>query len=118
MNLEFGKKGEKLAWEFLTKQGYTLLGQNYRKRNGEIDLIALDPASNEIVFIEVKARHSADFGYPEEAVNALKIKKMSQVAQNWLAESGMQAPSWRLDVIAIQIKAGKPEIVHLKNIGD
>ena len=74
MKKEIGKRGEQLAAEYLKNNGYKILDTNYQKRKGEIDLIAYDPTSDEIVFIEVKARSSQSYGYPEEAVNQNKIK--------------------------------------------
>ena len=37
---KLGDLGEKLAEEYLEKQGYEIVDRNYQKRSGEIDLIA------------------------------------------------------------------------------
>ena len=39
---EIGKKGEKLAAEYLEQNNYKILKQNFRCRQGEIDIIAID----------------------------------------------------------------------------
>jgi putative endonuclease len=77
-NKEFGNLGEDLATSFLEKLGYTILERNYRTKFAEIDIIAKD--KNEIVFIEVKTRTSDIFGFPQEAVNKNKIKKIEKAS--------------------------------------
>ena len=49
-----GKKGEDIAVEFLTAQGYLILERNWRIGKAEIDIIAKD--GNILVFAEVKSR--------------------------------------------------------------
>lgn len=112
-----GHLGEDLAVNFLAKKGYTIAEQNFRKRAGEIDIIAFDPAHSEWVFVEVKTRRSHAFGRPEEAVNTGKIAKMATAAQLWLRQTNQSAKAWRLDVIAITMEADKePQIEHFENI--
>ena len=62
----FGNKAEKLAERYLKKKGYKILDRQFVTRYGEIDLVARE--GDEIVFVEVKARRSTAFGYPEESV--------------------------------------------------
>ena len=52
-----------------------ILEKNYKIKSGEIDIIA--KLDNELVFIEVKSRSNLNYGYPAEAVNYKKIKKIS-----------------------------------------
>ena len=49
-----GKKGEKLALQYLKKQGYKLLKTNYRTPFGEADIVMHE--GDETVFIEVNTR--------------------------------------------------------------
>ncbi|RMD50459.1 DUF91 domain-containing protein [Candidatus Parcubacteria bacterium] len=69
----FGDKSEAKAVKFLRAAGYKILIRNYRTVFGEVDIVAKD--GDEFVFVEVKARHSDKFGYPEEAVTERKKKK-------------------------------------------
>jgi putative endonuclease len=50
---EIGKIGESIARTFLMKQGFTIVEQNYRILQGEIDIIA--KKDNVFRFIEVKS---------------------------------------------------------------
>ncbi len=114
---EFGNRGEDWAVEMLKKKGYEILQRNYRKRGGEIDIVAFDPTTKETVFVEVKSRRNRTFGAPEEAIDERKIGKMADTAQLWLAEHEKEKTEWRLDLIALEYdQQGKPDCRHLKNI--
>ena len=47
-----GQLGETLAVRYLLDQGYAVVERNYRKRFGEVDIIAREQQT--LVFIEVK----------------------------------------------------------------
>jgi putative endonuclease len=113
---EVGKKGEELASEYLIKNGYDILGANYRKRQGEIDIIAMDKKMGEIVFVEVKSRKSISCGYPEEAVDDIKMEKIINTANLWLEEKEMIDKPWRIDIIAIETAYHPPKITHINNV--
>lgn len=109
---ELGNKGEQIASYYLERIGYKILDKNFRKRTGEIDLIAED--NEEIVFIEVKTRTNKNFGYPEESVDNKKLKKLITTANLWLEDKGEHM--WRIDIIAIETYINPPKITHIKNI--
>lgn len=122
--IALGKWGEMIAATFLESQGYSVIGKNVRTKYGEIDLIALhkeqvDIERNEatLVFVEVKARTSSLFGYPETSVTARKQKTLLFSIQSYLQEHLEHENNWRIDVIAIQKRPGsqKPEIIHFIN---
>ena len=73
-----GKAGEELAASYLEQHGFAIKERNYRFERGEIDLIAEE--GEELVFIEVKARHSTVFGTPEDAVTEEKQERVRAVA--------------------------------------
>jgi len=99
-----GSYGEEIAASYLKKQGYRILEQNYRKRYGEIDIIAED--GEDIVFVEVKTRKSDLFGSPFEAVDTRKQHRMSRVALAYLHSRKMSDRSARFDVVAVMVRAG------------
>ena len=55
-----GKTGEDLACAELERRGYAIVARRYRRRGGEIDIIARDGPT--MVFVEVKARDGRAFG--------------------------------------------------------
>ncbi len=54
---QFGILAEKITMIFLSLKGYRIMAWRYKTRFGEIDIVAVK--GREIVFIEVKARKSA-----------------------------------------------------------
>ena len=93
-----GAWGEQQAAQFLRRQGYDIIGLNYRVRGGEIDIIAR--RGRFIVFAEVKTRRSGRFAAAREFVTAAKQRRLLLAAQLWLAENptGLQP---RFDVMEI-----------------
>lgn len=118
-NKEKGDFGEKTAEKFLTSQNYKIIARNFRKRTGEIDLIAEDIFRNQLVFVEVKLRKSFKFGFPEESISYQKKQKILNTALRFLAENNFKhLSSWRIDLIAVKLKKdGRiKEIKQIKNI--
>ncbi|MCH8049350.1 YraN family protein [Patescibacteria group bacterium] len=111
----FGNKAEDLAAAFLKKKGLKILAQQYKTNIGEIDLVAKD--GDEIVFVEVKARRSSHFGYPEESVTKSKLKKIVLVAEQYLREKKFERAPFRIDVIAIELDQEPPKVTHLEGVG-
>jgi putative endonuclease len=106
--VELGSYGEKLAQEFLKKQGYKIVLTNFSVRlgrnfsghpiTGEIDIIAYD--QEVLCFIEVKTR-STDFLPPEKAVDLAKQRQLSRVAKRYREIFHLTHHLIRFDVVAI-----------------
>ena len=114
-NTSIGRQGEAIAKQFLEAHDYVIREQNWRCTHGEIDLIV--QRQDTIIFVEVKARTTSDFGKPEEAVTLAKQGKLLELAQFYMAEHDLHDVLWHIDVIAIHMtKGGKTRrIVHYKN---
>lgn len=108
-----GKAGEDLAAALLEKQGYEIVQRNYRFDRGEIDLVAHE--GGELVFIEVKARHSDRFGSPEESVTPAKEEQLKKVAEGYLMEHRLDGQVCRFDVVSISYREGTPHISIIRN---
>jgi putative endonuclease len=109
----FGKSGEDLACDELTRRGYEILARRYRRRGGELDIIARDGPT--LVFVEVKTRDGRAFGGGAEAVTGLKQRRMAQVALEYLARNRLTGCPCRFDVVSIHLEAGGPEIEVFQN---
>lgn len=110
-HIRTGQNGEEAAAIFLQEQGYTILQKNYRHRRAEIDIIALQ---NEVlVFVEVKTRTTAVFGFPEAAVGAKKEEQLLAAAEAYIYQTGWEKEI-RFDIIAITL-APKQEIHHIED---
>lgn len=107
-NIEIGNKGEKIAKQYLKLRFYKILETNYRRKTGEIDIIA--KKSGYIIFVEVKYRNNTNKGLPREAVTAFKQGQIKRTAEMYIMENKLNC-DMRFDVIEI---LGK-KIEHIKN---
>lgn len=111
-----GKRGEVVACQFLTSKGYKIIAKNFRTRFGEIDIVAID--GHFLVFVEVKARVSQEFGLPEEAITPRKIRHLIKASQYFKLLHPETPNLQRIDLVAINLSpAGEVERIRLiKNI--
>ncbi|WBM74005.1 YraN family protein [Saprospira grandis] len=99
---KIGILGEKMALEYLLKQGYQLKAKNWRYGRAEIDLIVFK--KNVLIFVEVKTRKNATFGPPELAVTPKKQQLLFEAAAAYMHAQNYEEEI-RFDVIAIQLSA-------------
>ena len=108
---EIGREGERLAGIYLQKKGFDIVAKNYRHSRAEIDLII--KRDNWLIFVEVKARSSVNYGQPEDAVGVQKISKLFEAAEEYIFSTNWQGHV-RFDVVSV--KLGKePVIEHFED---
>lgn len=108
-----GAWGERTAEAYLRVTGITVIDRNWRRREGEIDLVAVDGET--LVFCEVKTRRSTAFGTGFEAVVGRKALRLRRLAAAWLQEHGGHGRRVRFDVVTvIPVRHGDPRIDHVK----
>lgn len=105
-----GKIGEDIACRFLTRKGYKIVGRNYRRKWGEIDIIA--EKNGTVRFIEVKAATVPDGGIsrekfsremhrqPEELVHETKLLKLARTAALYMEERN-DGREYQIDAVAV-----------------
>ena len=104
-----GESGENLAVRELTARGYAILARRYRTRHGEIDIVAQHGAT--LVFVEVRARTTGEFGRAAETVTAAKRRQVMAMASEYLARRRITNRPCRFDVVAIDGARGeRPEV--------
>jgi putative endonuclease len=111
-----GKTGEDLACAELEKRGYAIIARRYRRRGGEIDIIARHGET--MVFVEVKAREGHAFGEAAEAVTAFKRRRIAQLALEYVTRRRLSHCPCRFDVVSIHFDAGRPQIEVFQNAFD
>jgi putative endonuclease len=105
LHIEKGKEGEGLASSYLRKKGFEVKICNWRSGHYEIDIIA---TKNGIVhFVEVKTRHSLQFGYPEESVTRRKLNNMINAACCFLSKYP-ECLKIEYDILSILRLPGQP----------
>ena len=111
---EKGRAGENLVVDFLLKNEYEILEQNWRYLKSEVDIIALNKQSSEICFVEVKTRKSKDFGNPETFVSKRQQKMIIEAAQAYLIQNNIEEEA-RFDVAGVILRSNGPgEIDYIK----
>lgn len=78
-NRELGRQGERIAKEYLVKNGYEILASNYYASHKEIDIIAI--TREYIVFVEVKCRTLGAKTLLHRPANAVGWRKRSNIAE-------------------------------------
>lgn len=118
---ETGKTGEQAAADFLKDRGYAILEMNFKndsgRRLGEIDIIAKDKTTDELVFVEVKTRDFAKYGdtLPEENITRAKLHKLSRIASAYLRAKGLQDVCYRFDAISVWLNH-ETRLARIKHI--
>jgi len=105
-----GSRGETLAAEHLTREGYRIVARNVRAGGVELDLVAR--RGRLVVFVEVKTRSGGAYGRPEEAVDARKRARLVAGAAAWLREHRVPGARARFDVIALQREGAGFRLEH------
>ena len=112
---KLGKEGERLASDYLQKNKFLILNQNWRSgKYGEIDIIANDKNTSELVFIEVKSR-STSTNDAKELVTKNKQRQLYKLAKSYLYLHSKANCSCRFDVIAVKISKEGNKLEHIRN---
>lgn len=135
-----GRYGERVALRHVVSRGWQVLDTNWRGKDGELDIVALD--GDVLVVIEVKTRSGHGFGHPAEAVTPQKLARIKRLTGQWLtafrerlvaarlAEEAMpDSPvpvlpdvrarfgAIRIDVLAVTLQPQGPAVVeHLESV--
>jgi putative endonuclease len=117
-----GRYGEDLAARWLADgAGMTVLERNWRCRDGEIDIVALD--GDAVVVCEVKSRIRGDYEHPMAAVTARKAERLRRLAERWLSDrwvaehGGMPPGGVRIDLVGVLVPArGAARVEHVRGV--
>ena len=110
-----GQRGEHLAARWLERKGYRILARNFRVRGGEGDLVCRD--GDCLVFVEVKTRTAGGLGYPEDAVQREKQRRLLRAVNLYLVQLPQPPAQYRIDVVSIErFPNGRTDIVHYENV--
>ena len=106
---DIGNAGEQLAKDYLIKNQYKILEENWRYKHKEIDLIACK--NRYVCIVEVKTR-SSDYIPPREAVNKKKQQNLIAAANEYVSENELDYDV-RFDIIEVIMKKDTVEINHI-----
>lgn len=108
-----GNLAEGMAATALAEKGFQIIERNFANKFGEIDIIAIDHGV--LVFIEVKAKTSDEFGLPEEMINKGKLQRIRNMAIIYMEGKKYRC---RIDVVAIVLSHANEVIrlTHYENV--
>jgi putative endonuclease len=102
-----GALGEEIAATYLSRKGFKVIGKNYRRPWGEIDIIA--EKGDSVRFVEVKtvsreslpdfSRGTSDY-QPEEQVHPKKLEKIARTAELYMANKNDDR-DFQIDVVTV-----------------
>ncbi|MFA7252356.1 MAG: YraN family protein [Candidatus Paceibacterota bacterium] len=119
-----GDVGENITCRFLVKHGFRIIGRNYLRKWGEIDIIA--QKDKKLHFIEVKtvshpyvSRETGDLDQyrPEDNIHPWKLRRLARVIQTYLLNVSYKT-DWQLDIVVVYLDfmTKKAQINHLEDI--
>jgi putative endonuclease len=113
-----GRSAEDIAADFLVAQGLTIVLRNYRRRGGELDIVARE--GEVLVIAEVRTRSSDEFGGAAASVDGWKQHKIVRAATQLLQQrKDLAQLRVRFDVIVVRgADSTHPTVEWLKHAFD
>lgn len=110
-----GKRAEELAAQFLREAGCEILQCNFRRRLGELDIIARQ--GGVLLLAEVRTRATSFYGGAAASVDRRKQQRMTRAASQLLQQRrDLAALPVRFDVIVVKGPHGsKPGIEWIQH---
>ena len=113
-NTQVGHNFESIAEKYLIENGFKIIKKNFHfGKLGEIDIVA--EKGGFLVFCEVKGRNNDHYGTAIESVSYSKQMKLRKAAEGYMQINKITDKDCRMDLVAIDIVDGKPQITHLEN---
>jgi len=113
-----GRHAEELAAALLVRAGLRIVARNWRRPEGELDIVADDGGT--CVFVEVRSRTGEERGHPLEAITPQKRARVVRAARLYLDAEPTRADAFRFDVVAVTFWPDDrpPDLVHIPNAFD
>ncbi len=97
-----GDVGERVARHHLEARGLQVTATNVRVASGEIDILASDPSSGDLVFVEVRTRRAAP-GLAAESITPAKLRRMWRCAMDYCEANARNPETARLDLVTLEL---------------
>ena len=110
-----GQLAEGLAAAHFERLGFTILARNWRRPEGELDLVA--SKDDLCVFVEVRSRTGVERGHPLETIDGRKRGRVRRAAAMYIDAAVPRATSFRFDVIGVTYGTDDTpvEVVHIED---
>lgn len=113
-----GRRAEDIAADFLRGRGLEIIERNYRRRNGELDVVARE--KDVLVIAEVRTRASDEFGGAAASIDGWKQRCIVRAAQQLLQQRKELAKlRARFDVLVVSdIEGPEPKVEWIRHAFD
>jgi len=110
-----GRRAEALAAAELERLGFRIIARNWRRPEGELDLVADDGGL--CVFVEVRSRTGVEQGDPLESITPRKRAQVIRAARLFLDSETVPATGYRFDVVGVTFfdDGREPQLTHVPN---
>lgn len=97
---DLGRDAERIVDRWLVDIGWRVLERRWRVREGELDLVCLDPADC-LVGVEVRARRTARAGSPLESVGSRHVARLRAALAHYARDSAPLHRGIRIDLVSV-----------------
>lgn len=110
-----GQSAEDIAARFLEERGAKILLRNYRRRLGELDLVAT--LDEQLLIVEVRTRASDRFGGAAASIDFRKRQRIVRASQQLLQQHAhLAAMRARFDVIVVSdLDTAHPKVEWIRH---
>ena len=110
-----GRRGEDIAHRFLQRAGIVVVDRNYRMASGagEVDLVGWE--DDRLVFVEVKARKTDEYGAPDRAIGLEKQRSLVRAAREYARHAEVPLERVRFDVVTV-VFSTPPAVSHFRDV--
>jgi putative endonuclease len=107
---EIGQKGEEIVVKHLENKGYLIIDRNYRKKWGELDIVAEKSGKIHIVEVKTVSRRSwegkfeqeINYYRPEDNMHYQKVQRLKRAIQTYLLSKFRKSePEWQFDLACV-----------------
>ncbi len=100
-----GRNAEDIIAQYLAKEGFIIIAQNWRTQRCEIDIVA--SKKNTVYFVEVKYRKSSAWGDGLDAITDKKQQQMILAARIWTQMNGWSGNA----ILMVASLSGEPPVL-------
>lgn len=112
-----GKFGEDYTADYLLNKGMKIISRNFRRKGGELDIVALD--GKMLVVVEVKARKLGSLTDGLDAMTPKKLQSIIRTAQRFIDETDVDFDEMRFDVAELTLTTEKiPRVLEFSYYED
>ncbi len=114
---QLGTTAEAAVALALEGSGWRILARRWRVREGEIDLVCLDPGGV-LVAVEVRARRSPRTGGPTESVSPAHLARVRRALARYASAEPNRHHGLRIDLVSVERTAGRWRAIRIPGVDE